>query len=61
MIVLDASLLIAYRNKADPHHADAMALLLAHADDDFAMSALTLIEADKMITVAREQGYEAPT
>ena len=82
MIVLDASLLIAYRNKVDPHHADAVALLLAHADDDFVVSALTLTEAfvqpartgaleavharavftydDKMMSVAREQGYELP-
>jgi predicted nucleic acid-binding protein len=45
VIVLDATVLIAYRDNTDPHHADAMALLLAHADDDFAASALTLTEA----------------
>lgn len=44
MIVLDASLLIAHLERADVHHTRATELLLAHADDEFASSAVTLAE-----------------
>ena len=44
MIVLDASLLIAHLERADVHDTRATELLLAHADDEFASSAVTLAE-----------------
>ena len=44
MIVLDASVLIGHFEAADPHHADATALLKAHLADSFASSVVTLAE-----------------
>ena len=44
MIVLDASVLIGHFEAADPHHADATALLKAHMTDSFASSVVTLAE-----------------
>ena len=44
MIVLDASVLIGHFEAADPHHADATALLKAHLNDSFASSVVTLAE-----------------
>ena len=44
MIVLDASVLIGHFEAADPHHADATALLKAHLTDSFASSVVTLAE-----------------
>lgn len=44
MIVLDASVLIAYLDDADAHHARAIALLAREIDQDFAVSTLTLGE-----------------
>ncbi len=45
MIVLDASVLIAYLDSADAHHERALALLLANADTPVATSAVTMAEA----------------
>jgi len=44
MIVLDANVLIALFDPADAHHARAEQLLIDHADESMAMSALTLTE-----------------
>ena len=44
MIVLDASVLIAYLDGADTQHGRAEALLLREADEDLAASVLTLAE-----------------
>lgn len=44
MIVLDASVLIAYLDSEDTHHARAESLLVREVDDDFAASTLTLAE-----------------
>lgn len=44
MIVLDASVLIAYLDSHDDHHARAEALLADEIDDDFTASSLTLAE-----------------
>ncbi len=45
LIVLDASVLIALLDPADPHHRAARAALDAHADDDLHIPAHTLAEA----------------
>lgn len=44
MIVLDASVLIAYLDGRDEHHGRAEALLSREIDDDFAASCVTLAE-----------------
>lgn len=44
MIVLDASVLIAYLDDADAHHARAEELLAREIDDDFGANSLTLAE-----------------
>lgn len=44
MIVLDASILIAYLDAGDAHHERATALLTREIDDDFAVNLLTLAE-----------------
>ena len=44
MIVLDASVLIGHFEPSDAHHADATALLKAHAGHSFASSVVTLAE-----------------
>jgi predicted nucleic acid-binding protein len=44
LIVLDASVLIGYLDRADPHHADAEVLLVAALDEDLAVNTLTLAE-----------------
>lgn len=44
MIVLDATLLIAYLEHADPHHDTAVKILTEHADVPLATSSLTLAE-----------------
>ena len=44
MIILDASVLIGHFELADAHHADATALLRAHALESFAASVVTLAE-----------------
>jgi len=45
MIVLDASLLIAYLSTSDPHHGRSLAILTDHAAHEFAIPALTLAES----------------
>ncbi len=44
MIVLDASVLVAYLDGEDEHHAAAEALLTQAIDDDLAANSLTLAE-----------------
>jgi predicted nucleic acid-binding protein len=44
VIILDASVLIGHFESADAHHADATALLRAHALESFAASVITLAE-----------------
>lgn len=44
MIVMDASVLIAYLDGNDAHHGPAVALLEHEVDDDFTASSLTLAE-----------------
>lgn len=44
MIVLDASVLIAHFEPADPHHEQATRLLLAHQTEEFAASVISLAE-----------------
>lgn len=44
VIVLDASVLIAYLDGEDNHHGRAEALLAREIDDDFAANSLTLAE-----------------
>ena len=44
MIVLDASVLIAFLDAGDAHHERAMTLLSREIDDDFAVNLLTLAE-----------------
>jgi predicted nucleic acid-binding protein len=44
VIVLDASVLIAFLDAADAHHERAVTLLSQEIDDDFAVNLLTLAE-----------------
>lgn len=53
MIVLDASVLIAYLDGADAHHERADMLLTREIDDDFAASTLTLAEV--LVMPARQR------
>ncbi|MDQ1631247.1 MAG: hypothetical protein QOC80_1219 [Frankiaceae bacterium] len=55
MIVLDASVLIAYLDSDDALHADARALLEAAADEELVVSTITLAEV--LVGPAR-QGVE---
>ncbi|MCW4386314.1 type II toxin-antitoxin system VapC family toxin [Salinibacterium sp. SYSU T00001] len=44
MIVLDASVVIAFLDASDPHHERAVRMIESHAADGFAMHPLTLAE-----------------
>jgi predicted nucleic acid-binding protein len=57
VIVLDASVLIAYLDSEDAHHARADALLVQLIDDDFAASSLTLAEV--LVLPARQGRLDA--
>lgn len=57
MIVLDASVLIAYLDSQDVHHARADSLLIREIDDDFAASTLTLAEV--LVMPARQGRLDA--
>lgn len=57
MIVLDASVLIAYLDGEDSQHAAAEALLMGAVDDDFAASSLTLAEV--LVVPARDGRLDA--
>ncbi len=52
MIVLDASVLIAYLDSEDAHHHRAEALLAREIDDEFVINSLTLAEV--LVVPARE-------
>lgn len=52
VIVLDASVLIAYLDRDDAHHTLAEALLTREVDDDFAVNTLTLAEV--LVAPARD-------
>lgn len=53
MIVVDASVLIAYLDSEDVHHDRAEALLANEIDDDLAISSLSLAEV--LVVPARER------
>lgn len=57
MIVLDASVLIAYLDSDDAHHTRAETLLARDIEDDFAASTLTLAEV--LVMPARERRLDA--
>jgi predicted nucleic acid-binding protein len=57
VIVLDASVLIAYLDSEDAHHARADTLLAQEIDDDFGASSLTLAEV--LVMPARERRLDA--
>jgi predicted nucleic acid-binding protein len=57
VIVLDASVLIAYLDSEDTHHERAEMLLAREIDDDFAANTLTLAEV--LVMPAREGRLEA--
>lgn len=57
MIVFDASVLIAYLDRDDNHHARAATLLEREVDDDFAANSLTLAEV--LVVPARENRLRA--
>ncbi|MGB7450228.1 MAG: PIN domain-containing protein [Ornithinimicrobium sp.] len=57
VIVLDASVLIAYLDRDDVQHARAETLLAEEIDDDFAANALTLAEV--LVAPARERRLDA--
>lgn len=59
MIVLDASVLIAYLDRDDGHHVAAEALLAGAIDDDFGANPLTLAEV--LIVPIRDGRLEAHT
>jgi predicted nucleic acid-binding protein len=52
VIVLDASVLIAYLDANDAHHQTAEAMLAREIDDDFAINPLTLAEV--LVAPARD-------
>lgn len=52
MIVLDASVLIAYLDSENEHHDRAVALLAREIDDDFVINPLTLAEV--LVVPARD-------
>jgi predicted nucleic acid-binding protein len=57
VILLDASVLIAYLDSEDAHHADAERLLAATIDDEFAVNTLTLAEV--LVVPARDGRLDA--
>lgn len=57
MIVLDASVLIAYLDVDDRHHASAEGLLAREVDDDFAASQITLAEV--LVVPVRDDRLQA--
>ena len=57
MMVLDASVLIAYLDNDDVHHARAVTLLSREIDDDFAANTVTLAEV--LVAPARGQRLAA--
>lgn len=57
VIVLDASVLIAYLDSEDAQHARAERLLAQEIDDDFAANTLTLAEV--LVMPARQQRLDA--
>jgi len=57
VIVLDASVLIAYLDREDVRHTRAEALLAREIDDDFAVNPLTLAEV--LVVPARENRLDA--
>jgi predicted nucleic acid-binding protein len=57
VIVLDASVLIAYLDSEDAHHGRAEMLLVRELDDDFAANTLTLAEV--LVMPARGGRLEA--
>lgn len=57
MILLDASVLIAYLDREDDHHAAAETLLAREIDDEFAANSLTLAEV--FVVPAREGRLDA--
>jgi predicted nucleic acid-binding protein len=57
MIVLDASVLIAYLDGEDSHHVRAETLLAREIDDDFAANSLTLAEV--LVVPARQNRLDA--
>jgi predicted nucleic acid-binding protein len=57
VIVLDASVLIAYLDGEDNHHGRAETLLAREIDDDFAVNSLTLAEV--LVAPAREGRLDA--
>lgn len=57
MIVLDASVLIAYLDSNDAHHARAETLMVQEIDDEFAANSLTLAEV--LVMPARKQRLDA--
>ena len=57
MIVLDASVLIAYLDGEDTYHSRAEALLAREIDDDFAANSLTLAEV--LVVPVRENRLDA--
>lgn len=57
MIVLDASVIIAYLDSEDHHHARAEALLAREIDEDFGADSLTLAEV--LVAPARENRLAA--
>ncbi|MGB3763406.1 MAG: PIN domain-containing protein, partial [Ornithinimicrobium sp.] len=56
-MVLDASVLIAYLDSDDVHHARAETLLSREIDDDFAANTVTLAEV--LVAPARGQRLDA--
>lgn len=57
MIVLDASVIIAYLDSEDHHHVRAEALLAREIDEDFGANSLTLAEV--LVAPARENRLAA--
>ncbi len=57
MIVLDASVLIAYLDGEDEHHEAAEAVLAREIDDDFGADSLTLAEV--LVVPARDDRLDA--
>ena len=57
MIVLDASVLIAYLDRDDVHHGRAESLLAREIDEDFIANSLTLAEV--LVAPAREKRLRA--
>ncbi len=57
MIVLDASVLIAFLDSEDNHHAAAQQLLTQAVDDDLAVNSLTLAEV--LVAPVRDSRLDA--